>query len=84
VVFSVKDKAGALYEMLKPFADNGISLTKIESRPSRQKAWEYHFFVDFEGHRLENKCAEALEIVYISESARLLSAGDVNILTSRN
>jgi len=50
ILFSVKDKAGALYETLKPFAAHGINLTKIESRPSRKKAWEYHFFVDMEGH----------------------------------
>lgn len=50
VVFSIKDRVGALYEMLKPFHENGINLTKIESRPSKKKAWDYLFFIDFEGH----------------------------------
>jgi len=50
IVFSLKDKVGALYEMLLPFKKEGINLTKIESRPSKKKAWEYYFFVDIEGH----------------------------------
>ncbi|MGA2193535.1 MAG: prephenate dehydratase [Nitrospirota bacterium] len=61
ILFSVKDKAGALYEMLQPFADSGISLTKIESRPSRKKAWEYHFFVDMEGHFEDENVKTAIE-----------------------
>ena len=50
VMFSVKDRVGALYDILKPFAKNNINLTKIESRPSGKKVWEYIFFVDLEGH----------------------------------
>jgi chorismate mutase/prephenate dehydratase len=61
ILFSIKDKAGALYEMLKPFAEHGISLTKIESRPSRKKPWEYHFFVDMEGHYEEENVRSAIE-----------------------
>ena len=60
IMFSVKDRPGALYDMLKPFAERGISLTKIESRPSRKKAWEYHFFVDMEGHIADRKVKEAV------------------------
>ncbi len=67
LLFSIKDKVGALYEMLLPFKNNRINLTRIESRPSKKKAWEYYFFVDLEGHKddarvkkalgqLENKC----------------------------
>ncbi len=67
IVFSIKDKVGALYDMLKPFKKYRINLTKIESRPSKKKAWDYYFFVDLEGHKddarvkkalneLENKC----------------------------
>ncbi len=51
IVFSVKHQPGALYAALKAFSDNSINLTKIESRPTRQRAWEYNFYVDFEGHR---------------------------------
>ncbi len=50
VMFSVKDRVGALYDSLKVFKLNNINLTKIESRPSKKKVWEYYFFVDFNGH----------------------------------
>lgn len=50
VLISIKDKPGALYGLLLPFAEAGISLTRIESRPSQVKAWEYVFFIDFLGH----------------------------------
>jgi chorismate mutase/prephenate dehydratase len=50
IVFSVEDRTGALYIALKWFAENGINLTRIESRPSRRRLWEYVFFVELEGH----------------------------------
>ncbi len=50
MVVSVKDKIGALYEMLYPIRRYGINMTKIESRPSKKKAWDYYFYIDFEGH----------------------------------
>ncbi len=61
ILFSVKDRSGALYDMLRPFADSGINLTKIESRPSRRKAWDYHFFVDMEGHYEDEKIRRAID-----------------------
>ena len=61
VMLSVKDKIGALYELLRPFASHGLNMTKIESRPSRRKAWEYLFFVDVEGHIEEERVSKALE-----------------------
>lgn len=54
VIVSIKDKPGALYETLRLFSDNKINLTKIESRPSKKKAWEYLFHIDMMGH-LEDK-----------------------------
>ncbi|MEW5693314.1 MAG: prephenate dehydratase [Candidatus Hydrogenedentota bacterium] len=60
IVFSVKDEVGILYRMLKPFALNGINLTKIESRPSKTKPWEYYFFLDFEGYYKDTKVRRAL------------------------
>lgn len=50
IVVSIKDKVGALYEMLQPIRKYRVNMTKIESRPSKKKAWDYYFFIDFEGH----------------------------------
>jgi chorismate mutase/prephenate dehydratase len=50
LVFIVKDKVGSLYSILSIFSQNNVNLTKIESRPTKKKAWEYMFFVDFNGH----------------------------------
>ncbi len=51
IVFSLKDKPGALQKsFFQPFADAGVNLTKIESRPYKDRPWEYLFFVDFKGH----------------------------------
>ncbi len=61
VMVSVKDRVGALYEMLKPFSEYGLNLTKIESRPSRRKAWEYFFYIDVEGHVEDQPVKQALE-----------------------
>lgn len=60
ILFSIKDRVGALHAMLTPFCKNGINLTKIESRPSKKKAWDYYFFVDFEGHREDADVKRAL------------------------
>lgn len=60
ILFSIKDKVGALYEMLLPFAKHGINLSKIESRPLRQQAWQYVFFVDLCGHKEEERVKKAL------------------------
>ncbi|RLG95262.1 prephenate dehydratase [Candidatus Bathyarchaeota archaeon] len=61
VIFSTKHVPGALYEALGEFAKRRINLTKIESRPTKRRPWEYNFYLDFEGHRREKRCAEALE-----------------------
>ena len=61
LVFSIKDKIGALHAMLTPFRKNKINLTKIESRPSKKKAWDYYFFVDCEGHQKDPQVARALK-----------------------
>ena len=50
VVISIKDEPGALRRLLKAFDDNKINLTRIESRPSKRRAWEYNFYLDIEGH----------------------------------
>ncbi len=63
LMFSIRDGVGALYEMLKPFAQNNINLTKIESRPFKKKPWEYIFFIDIEGHVEDDNVKNALNAV---------------------
>ncbi|MCM8786481.1 MAG: prephenate dehydratase [Candidatus Omnitrophica bacterium] len=60
ILFSVKDRVGILHDVLASFKKYKINLTKIESRPSKMKPWEYYFFVDFEGHRSEIRIQKAL------------------------
>jgi len=60
LVLSANNRAGAVYEMLTPFATRGVSMTKFESRPSRVALWDYLFFVDIEGHRDDANVAAAL------------------------
>ncbi len=61
IIFSVKHAPGTLYEALKAFAEQKISLTRIESRPSREKKWEYLFFIDFEGSENDERTKKALK-----------------------
>ncbi len=60
LMFSIKDRVGALHDMLVPFKKNKINLTKIESRPSKRKAWDYYFFVDLQGHKDEPRVKRAM------------------------
>ena len=60
LMFSVRDHVGALHQALQPFHRYELNLTKIESRPSKRKAWEYLFFVDLDGHAEDEKVATAL------------------------
>ena len=52
--------AGVLHGLLKPLADHGVSMTRIESRPSRRRKWDYVFFLDVEGHAEEAPVSDAL------------------------
>lgn len=61
LIFMLKDKVGALYKILSIFNKNKVNLTKIESRPTKKKAWEYMFFVDLNGHILENKISKTVD-----------------------
>jgi len=54
IMFSIKDEVGALYKVLCPFSEHGINMTKIESRPFKERPWEYFFFADVEGHISDN------------------------------
>ena len=60
LILKTENKPGALYACLGAFAERGINLTKLESRPTKDKPWEYLFYLDFEGHAEDKDCAEAL------------------------
>ena len=60
IMFSIADRVGALHSSLAPFRRYKINMTKIESRPSKRKAWEYFFFVDFDGHQEDRAIARAI------------------------
>lgn len=61
IIFSVRDRVGALYRILKIFAENQVNLHKIESRPSKKRAWDYIFYADLEGHQKDEKVHTALD-----------------------
>ena len=61
LVFAIKNIPGALYDCLGALATRGINLTKLESRPSKDKPWEYVFYVDLEGHVDDDICSQALQ-----------------------
>ncbi len=60
ILVSTRNQSGALHKLLEPLARNGLSLSRIESRPSRQGMWEYVFFIDVDGHKLDDNVAAAL------------------------
>jgi len=59
-VFSLSDQPGALLKALEPFSTRGINLTKIESRPSKKKVWDYYFFADIIGHHEDPTVRDAI------------------------
>jgi prephenate dehydratase len=63
IVYTTKNVPGALTRSLQPFATAGLQLTKIESRPSRAAAWDYVFYLDFEGDPSESPGREALALL---------------------
>ncbi|MCG6553195.1 MAG: prephenate dehydratase [Candidatus Magnetominusculus sp. LBB02] len=63
IMFTAKDQPGSLHEILAPFKKQKINLTRIESRPSKKKAWDYVFFADMEGHIEDKKVKKALDDV---------------------
>ena len=63
LMFSVMDRVGALYHALAAFRRCRINMTKIESRPSKRKAWEYFFFVDCQGHMEDRRVAKAISLL---------------------
>ena len=75
IVYSAGDVSGALYKALKEFANGDINLTKIESRLTRKKAWEYNFYLDFEGHIDDNNCKKAVEgLINLGSTVKILGS----------
>ena len=63
LIFSAKHAPGSLYKALGEFASRNINLTRIESRPTKTTAWQYNFYIDFEGHRTEKRCTDAIQAI---------------------
>ncbi|MCS5584296.1 MAG: ACT domain-containing protein, partial [Pseudomonadales bacterium] len=81
IVVSTHNQPGALYKLLEPFHRHGVSLTSIETRPSRTGMWSYVFFIDFDGHRddeliqtvLGEIDSDALEVKLLGSYPRAIS-----------
>ncbi|MDX2299260.1 MAG: prephenate dehydratase [Xanthomonadaceae bacterium] len=77
----VRDQPGALFNLLKPLADNGVSMNRIESRPSHQGRWQYAFFIDISGHVEDAPVKKALEgLGSFAAQVRVLGSYPVAIL----
>jgi chorismate mutase/prephenate dehydratase len=75
IVFGTRDEEGALRKVLSVFEAHGLSLSRIESRPNKNEAWQYVFLTDFVGHRSDAKVAAALnELQTISSELRVLGS----------
>ena len=75
LMISAKNRSGALYHLLAPLAENGLDMTRIESRPSQNANWEYYFFMDIDGHKEDPKVAKALgELSLESQLIRVLGS----------
>ncbi len=81
LVLSAPNRSGAVYEMLTPFANRGVSMSKFESRPSKVAIWEYLFFVDIDGHAEDANVAEALvELRKIAGYVKVLGSYPVAVI----
>ncbi len=80
LVMSAANRPGAVHDLLVPLAKNGVSMTKLESRPSRAGLWEYVFYVDIEGHQSDAKIAAAiLQIKRIAAFVKVLGSYPVAV-----
>jgi chorismate mutase/prephenate dehydratase len=81
LIVASQNQPGALHRLLTPFAEHGISMTRIESRPSRQALWEYVFFIDIEGHQAEAHIRDTLkELENESAFLKILGSYPVAVL----
>ena len=74
IIFSIRHEPGSLYKIMEIFYRNGINMTKIESRPTRGNAWEYNFYVDFEGHAGNPAISDMLDIIKRDAFVRILGS----------
>ena len=74
IVVSIRNKPGALYDLLEPFGRFGVDMTRLESRPSRNTKWSYVFFIDMQGHVQDSAVANVLEVLS-NEAAELKVLG---------
>lgn len=75
ILLAIRDEPGILYKVLQPFSHAGINMTKIESRPSRRRPWEYVFFIDVDGHQKDEPIARALaQVRTLCESMKVLGS----------
>lgn len=63
IMVSTQNRIGSLYELLKPLYDNGVDMSRIESRPSRTANWDYVFFIDMIGHQEDHNVRQALDVL---------------------
>lgn len=63
LILSTRNVPGAIHDLLAPLAKNGVSMTRLESRPARTGAWEYVFYIDIEGHAHDARVAQALAAI---------------------
>lgn len=81
LAIATRNVPGAVVELLTPLAQNGVSMTKLESRPSHAGLWEYVFFVDIEGHRNDSKVAQTLKLIEAKASfLKVLGSYPVNVI----
>ncbi len=81
LLLATRNEAGGLHRLLTPFAVHGISMSRIESRPSRQGVWDYVFFVDVEGHQQDEALAAALrELSRESRMCKVLGSYPKSVL----
>ena len=80
LVMSAANRPGAVHDLLVPLARNGVSMTRLESRPARSGMWEYVFYVDIEGHQDEAKVAAALaELRQVASFVKVLGSYPVAV-----
>ena len=78
IMINLSDKPGPLLSILKPFAENDINMTRIETRPSRNNDFQHTFFIDFEGYYEDDKVAELLSTLeQMSKELRIIGSYEI-------